>query len=30
MCNCTVNLTDPEEVDGQLIAWLKSAFEQAG
>ena len=30
MCNYIVNLTDPEEVDGQLIAWLKSAFEQAG
>lgn len=30
MCNYIVNLTDPEEVDGQLIAWLKSAFEQSG
>jgi hypothetical protein len=30
MCNYIVNLTDAREVDDQLIAWLKSAFEQAG
>jgi hypothetical protein len=30
MCNYVVNLTDPGEVDSQLIAWIKSAFEQAG
>jgi hypothetical protein len=30
MCNYIVNLTDAQEVDDQLVAWLKSAFEQAG
>jgi hypothetical protein len=30
MCNYVVNLTEPGEVDSQLIAWIKSAFEQAG
>ncbi|NJC95815.1 MAG: DUF4287 domain-containing protein [Anaerolineales bacterium] len=30
MCNYIVNLTDAKEVDAELIAWLKSAFEQAG
>jgi hypothetical protein len=30
MCNYVVNLTDPKEVDSELVAWLKSAFEQAG
>ena len=30
MCNYIVNLTDAKEVDDQLIAWLKSAFGQAG
>jgi hypothetical protein len=30
MCNYIVNLTDTKEVDAQLIAWLKSAFEGAG
>jgi len=30
MCNYIVSLTDPQEVDSELIAWLKSAFEQAG
>lgn len=30
MCNFVVNLADTHEVDGQLIAWLKSAYEQAG
>ena len=30
MCNYIVNLTDAKEVDTELVAWLKSAFEQAG
>ena len=30
MCNYIVNLTDPQQVDTELIAWIKSAFEQAG
>lgn len=30
MCNYIVNLTDAKEVDSELVAWLKSAFEQAG
>ena len=30
MCNYIVNLTDVKEVDAELVAWLKSAFEQAG
>jgi hypothetical protein len=30
MCNYIVNLTDTKEVDAELVAWLKSAFEQAG
>lgn len=30
MCNYIVNLTDAEEVDAELIAWLKSAYEGAG
>ncbi|HEY5729623.1 MAG TPA: DUF5655 domain-containing protein [Anaerolineales bacterium] len=30
MCNYIVNLTDVKEVDSELVAWLKSAFEQAG
>lgn len=30
MCNYVVNLTDAKEVDTELVAWLKSAFEQAG
>ena len=30
MCNYVVPLTDAKEVDAELIAWLKSAFEQAG
>jgi hypothetical protein len=29
MCNYIVNLTGAEEVDDELIAWLKFAFEQA-
>lgn len=30
MCNYIVNLTGAQEVDPELIAWIKSAFEQAG
>ena len=30
MCNYIVNLTDAKDVDAELIAWLKSAYEQAG
>ena len=30
MCNYIVNLTDAQEVDEQLIGWLKSAYEGAG
>jgi len=30
MCNYIVNLTDAGEVDAELIAWLKSAYESAG
>ena len=30
MCNYIVNLTDPKEVDSELVAWLKSAYENAG
>ena len=30
MCNYIVSLTDVKEVDVELVAWLKSAFEQAG
>jgi hypothetical protein len=30
MCNYIVNLTNPKEVDAELVSWLKSAFEQAG
>lgn len=30
MCNYVVNLTDAKEVDSELVAWLKSAYEQAG
>jgi hypothetical protein len=30
MCNYIVNLTEAQEVDSELIAWIKSAFEQAG
>ena len=30
MCNYIVNLTDPKEVDSELVAWLKSAYESAG
>lgn len=30
MCNYVVALTDAKEVDTELIAWIKSAFEEAG
>jgi len=30
MCNYIVNLTDAKDVDSELVAWLKSAFESAG
>lgn len=30
ICNYIVNLTDAKEVDSELIAWLKSAYESAG
>ncbi len=30
MCNYIVNLTDAKDVDAEMIAWLKSAFEGAG
>jgi len=29
MCNCILNLTDVKEVDPELVAWLKSAYESA-
>ena len=30
MCNYIVNLTDAKEVDPELVAWIKSAYEGAG
>lgn len=30
MCNYVVSLTDAKEVDAELIAWIKSAYEGAG
>ena len=30
MCNYIVSLSDVKEADSELIAWIKSAFEQAG
>ncbi|HJS20631.1 MAG TPA: DUF4287 domain-containing protein [Anaerolineales bacterium] len=30
MCNYIVKLTDVKEVDAELVAWLKSAYEGAG
>jgi hypothetical protein len=30
MCNYIVNLTDARDVDAELIAWLRSAYESAG
>jgi len=29
MCNYIVNLTDAKEVDSELIAWIRSAYEGA-
>ena len=29
MCNYIVNVTDPKEVDSELVAWIKSAYEGA-
>jgi len=30
MCNYVIPLTDAKEVDAELIAWIKSAYESAG
>jgi len=30
MCNYVVNVTDEQEVNPELIAWIKSAYESAG
>jgi hypothetical protein len=30
MCNYIVNLTDAKQVDSELIAWIRSAYESAG
>jgi hypothetical protein len=30
MCNYIVNLNDAQEVDSELVAWIKSAYEGAG
>jgi hypothetical protein len=30
MCNYVVRLTDPGEVDSELFAWIRAAFEAAG
>jgi hypothetical protein len=30
MCNYIINLTDPKQVDAELIAWLKAAYEGSG
>ena len=30
MCNYIVSLTDVREVDAELVAWIKSAYESAG
>ena len=30
MCNYIVNVTDGKEVDAELVAWIKSAFDVAG
>jgi len=30
MCNYKVKLTDAGEVDGELVAWIKQAYESAG
>jgi hypothetical protein len=30
MCNYKVKLTDAEEVDGELVAWIRQAYDSAG
>jgi hypothetical protein len=30
MCNYKVRLSDENEVDAELIAWIREAYEQAG
>ncbi|HSJ10931.1 MAG TPA: DUF4287 domain-containing protein [Longimicrobiales bacterium] len=30
MCNYKVKLTTPDEVDGELLAWIRTAYESAG
>jgi hypothetical protein len=30
MCNFIVNVTDAKEVDSEMVAWIKSAYEGAG
>jgi hypothetical protein len=30
MCQYKVKLTDPREVDGELVAWIRRAYESAG
>lgn len=30
MCNYIVNLSGPQDIDAQLVAWIKSAYEGAG
>jgi uncharacterized protein DUF5655/uncharacterized protein DUF4287 len=30
MCNYIVNITEAEQVDSELVAWIKSAYEGAG
>ncbi|HSL46264.1 MAG TPA: DUF5655 domain-containing protein, partial [Anaerolineales bacterium] len=30
MCNYIVNLSDLQDVDSELVAWIKSAYEGAG
>lgn len=30
MCNYRVKLTDPKEVDAELIAWIRTAYDAAG
>jgi len=30
MCNYIVNVTNAKEVDSELVAWIKAAYEGAG
>ena len=30
MCNHRIRLSDPEEVDAELMSWLRAAYEAAG